>query len=202
MGTSMHHAQDDVQARQDAQVGRRATSTNRVVAVADAVDRVVSVVCRAIVLITVIVMLVVLGANVVGRYALGEGGLTWASEVPEQLFPWLIAAGIVLGVQHGAHIAVDLLPRALGPGGLRLLIVAVSLLVAASYLVFLAVSLQVAGLAAVERSPILQIPRSLGYYALAFAALLTAVCSLTIAARVALLGPEAAPEPNPEESPT
>jgi TRAP-type transport system small permease protein len=200
----MHYVKDDAQAKQDqdAQAGRRATPANRVVAVADGVDRVVGVVCRAIVLITVIVMLVVLGANVVARYALGEGGLTWVSEVPEQLFPWLIAAGIVLGVQHGAHIAVDLLPRALGPGGLRLLIVAVSLLVAATYLVFLVVSLQVAGLAAVERSPILQIPRSLGYYALAFAALLTAVCSLTIAARVALLGPDAAPEPNPEESPT
>ena len=198
----MHYGQDDAQARQDAQVGRRATSANRVVAVADGVDRVIGVVCRAIVLITVIVMLVVLGANVVARYALGEGGLTWVSEVPEQLFPWLIAAGIVLGVQHGAHIAVDLLPSVLGDGGRRLLIVAVSLLVAATYLVFLVVSLQVAGLAAVERSPILQIPRSLGYYALAFAALLTAVCSLTIAARVALLGPDAAPEPNPEESPT
>ena len=200
----MHYVQDDAQAKQDqdAQAGRRATPANRVVAVADGVDRVVGVVCRAIVLVTVIVMLVVLGANVVARYALGEGGLTWVSEVPEQLFPWLIAAGIVLGVQHGAHIAVDLLPRALGRGGLRLHIVAISLLVAATYLVFLVVSLYVAGLAAVERSPILQIPRSLGYYALAFAALLTAVCSLTIAARVALLGPDAAPEPNPEESPT
>ena len=186
----------------DAQVGSRSTSVNRVVAVADGVDRVVGVVCRAIVLVTVVAMLVVLGANVVARYALGEGGLTWASEVPEQLFPWLIAAGIVLGVQHGAHIAVDLLPSVLGDGGRRLLIVAVSLLVAATYLVFLVVVLYVAGLAAVERSPILQIPRSLGYYALGFAALLTAVCSLTIAVRVALLGPDAAPEPNPEESPT
>ena len=200
----MHYVKDDAQAKQDqdAQAGRRATPANGVVAVADGVDRVVGVVCRAIVLVTVTVMLAVLGANVVARYALGEGGLTWVSEVPEQLFPWLIAAGIVLGVQHGAHIAVDILPRALGHGGRRLLIVAVSLLVAATYLVFLVVSLHVAGLAAVERSPILQIPRSLGYYALAFAALLTAVCSLTIAARVALLGPDAAPEPNPEESPT
>jgi TRAP-type transport system small permease protein len=202
----MHNLRDDAQAgrgvQDDAQAGRRAAPTNRVVVVADGIDRVVGVVCNAIVLVTVTVMLVVLGANVVARYALGEGGLTWASEVPEQLFPWLIAAGIVLGVQHGAHIAVDLLPRALGPGGLRLLIIAVSLLVAATYLVFFVVTLYVAELAAAERSPILQIPRSLGYYALAFAALLTAVCSLTIAARVALLGADAAPEPNPEESPT
>jgi TRAP-type C4-dicarboxylate transport system permease small subunit len=202
----MHYLQDDVQSRgaqgiSDEQTGRP-TSANPVVAVADGVDRVVSFVCRAIVIVTVIVILVVLGANVVARYALSEGGITWASEVPEQLFPWLIAAGIVLGVQHGAHIAVDFLPSALGDGGRRRLIVAISLLVAATYLVFLVVSLYVADLAAVERSPILKIPRSFGYYALGFAALLTAVCSLTIAVRVALLGPGAAPEPNPEESPT
>ena len=56
--------------------------------------------------------------------------------------------------------------------------------------------------ATLGRGAILQIPRSLGYYALGFASLLTAVCSLTIAVRVALLGPDAAPQPNPEESPT
>ena len=59
-----------------------------------------------------------------------------------------------------------------------------------------------AEIASFERSPILQLPRNIGYYAIALAALLTALCSLTIAIRVALLGPEAAPQPNPEESVT
>jgi TRAP-type C4-dicarboxylate transport system permease small subunit len=68
----------------------------------------IGVVCQAIILVTTIVLLAVLGANVVARYTLGGGGLHWVSEVPEQLFPWLIAAGIVLAVQHGAHIAVDI----------------------------------------------------------------------------------------------
>lgn len=174
----------------------------RVMTVMDGVDRAVGAVCRAVVLVTVITLLAVLGANVVVRYALGHGGLTWISEIPEQLFPWMIAAGIVLAVQHGAHIAVDLILGPLGRNQRRVLIVAIHLLVAVAYLVLLRVLLQVAGIAAAEQSPILHLPRSLGYYALSFGALLTAICNLTIALRVALLGPEAAPQPNPEESVT
>jgi TRAP-type C4-dicarboxylate transport system permease small subunit len=178
------------------------SAAGRVLAVADVMDRVIGVVCRAIVLVTTIVLLAVLGANVGARYALGGGGLHWVSEVPEQMFPWLIAAGIVLAVQHGAHIAVDIIVGALGRHGRRLLIVGVNLLVAAAYLVLLMVALQTAEIAAAERSAILGLPRSLGYYALSFGALLTAVCSLTVALRVTVLGPEAAPQPNPEESVT
>lgn len=182
--------------------GAPAASSSGLVRAADGIDRMVGTVCRAVVLVTVIVLLAVLGANVVVRYALGHGGITWISEVPEQLFPWMIAAGIVLGVQHGAHIAVDLLPESLGPAGRRVLIIIINLLVAAAYLILLRVLLQVADIAAAEQSPILHLPRSLGYYALSFGALLVSVSSLTIVLRVALLGPDAAPRPNPEESVT
>lgn len=190
--------------QREAEAGRPlpARPVGRVVAAANGIDRLVTMLCRAVVLVTVVILLAVLGGNVVARYIFAHGGLAWVSEIPEQLFPWLIAAGIVLAVQHGAHIAVDLLLHALGRGGRRFLIVAISLLIAATYLVLLRVSLDVAEIAAFERSAILQLPRSLGYYAMASAALLTALCSLTIAVRVALLGPEAAPQPNPEESVT
>lgn len=171
------------------------------VAAVNWIDRLIAIVCRVVILVTVVVLLAVLGANVIARYVFAHGG-EWVSEVPEQLFPWLIAAGIVLAVQHGAHIAVDLLLQSLGRGGRRFLIVAIGLIVAAAYLVMLKVSLEVADIAAMERSAILQLPRSLGYYAMASASVLIAVCSLTIAVRVALLGPEAAPQPNPEESVT
>jgi TRAP-type transport system small permease protein len=177
-------------------------SSSRLVAVADGVDRVVGVVCRAIVLVTVVVLLAIIGANVVVRYAVGHGGITWISEVPEQLFPWLIAAGIVLAVQHGAHIAVDILRDSLRRDRQRWLIVAINLLVALAYLVVLRVLLQMAEITAIERSPILQLPRSLGYYTLSLGALLTALCSLTIAVRVWIGSPEATPQPNPEESVT
>jgi TRAP-type transport system small permease protein len=174
----------------------------RVLAAVDGIDRVIGAVCRAIILVTATVLLVVLAANVVARYVLAQGGLHWVSEVPEQLFPWLIAAGIVLAVQHGAHIAVDILLHALPVPGRRALIIAINVLVAAAYLMLLVVNLQVAEIAAAERSAILGLPRSLGYYALAFGTLLTAVCSLTVALRVAILGPDAAPQPNPDEAVT
>lgn len=179
-----------------------ADPASRVVAVTNGIDRLVAMLCKAIVLVTVIILLAVLGINVVVRYLLAHGGVAWVIEIPEQLFPWLIAAGIVLAVQHGAHIAVDILLQSLGRNGRRFLIVAISLLITVAYLILLRVSLQVAEIAAFERSPILQLPRNIGYYAIALAALLTALCSLTIAIRVALLGPEAAPQPNPEESVT
>jgi len=174
----------------------------RVLAAVDGIDRVIGAVCRAIILVTATVLLVVLAANVVARYVLAQGGLFWVSEVPEQLFPWLIAAGIVLAVQHGAHIAVDILLHALPAPGRRALIIAINVLVAAAYLMLVVVNLQVAEIAAAERSAILGLPRSLGYYALAFGTLLTAVCSLTVALRVAILGPDAAPQPNPDEAVT
>ena len=179
-----------------------ADPASRVVAVTNGIDRLVAMLCKAVVLVTVIILLAVLGINVVVRYLLAHGGVAWVVEIPEQLFPWLIAAGIVLAVQHGAHIAVDVLLQSLGRNGRRFLIVAISLLITVAYLILLRVSLQVAEIAAFERSPILQLPRNIGYYAIASAALLTALCSLTIAIRVALLGPEAAPQPNPEESVT
>jgi TRAP-type C4-dicarboxylate transport system permease small subunit len=177
-------------------------AASRVLMAADGIDSVVGLVCRTIVLVTVVLLLVVLGANIVARYALAQGGISWISEVPEQLFPWLIAAGIILAVQHGAHIAVDLLLQSLGRNGQRVLIVAINVLVAVAYLILLRTNLQVAAIAAAEQSPILHLPRSLGYYALSFGAGLTALCSLTVALRVAVLGPEAAPQPNPEESVT
>jgi TRAP-type transport system small permease protein len=132
-----------------------------VVAAVNWIDRLIAIVCRVVILVTVVVLLAVLGANVIARYVFAHGALEWVSEVPEQLFPWLIAAGIVLAVQHGAHIAVDLLLQSLGRGGRRFLIVAIGLIVAAAYLVMLKVSLEVADIAAMERSAILQLPRSL-----------------------------------------
>ena len=60
----------------------RRPAGRRVVAMADGVDRVIGVVCQAIILLTTIVLLAVLGANVVARYALGGGGLHWSARCP------------------------------------------------------------------------------------------------------------------------
>lgn len=169
---------------------------------AAAIDRAVSLLCRAIVVATGLLLLGVLAANVGARYVLGMGGFAWAQEIPEQAFPWFIAAGVVLAAQAGAHIAVDILPRALPERGRQVLLVLVNALIVAAYAWLALLALEVAEIARLQQSTILRIPGSYGYWALAMLAGLTAVSAATIVLRVVLLGPGAAPEAAPEDSVT
>jgi len=169
---------------------------------AAAIDRAVALLCSAIIVASGLLLLGVLAANVIARYALGMGGFAWAQEIPEQAFPWFIAAGVVLAAQAGAHIAVDLLPRALPPRGRQALIVLVNALVVAAYAWLALLALEVAEIARQQQSTILRIPGSYGYWAMAMLAALTALSAATIAVRVLLLGADAAPEAAPEDSVT
>src|SRR3546814_17602001 len=58
----------------------------RLVAVTRGIDWAVGMVSNALVLISSITLLVLLGANVVARYAFQAGGIEWISEIPAQLF--------------------------------------------------------------------------------------------------------------------
>ena len=51
----------------------------------------------------------------------------------------------------------------------------------------------------IDRSPVMGIPASYGYYTLAIGLALVIVVTTTQAVRVALMGPEAMPVPAPEE---
>ena len=177
------------------------SSKGPVLAIADSVEQAIGAVCKVVIVGTTVILLVALATNVVVRYVLEGGGIPWVFELTEQLFPWLIAAGIILAVQHGAHIAVDLLYDALSPNGARVLAVSIHLLVAVSYAILLNAVLSVADIVAIERSPVLQVSRSWGYYALAFAVGGTALGNLIIALRVAILGIDTLPKASPEESP-
>ncbi len=176
-------------------------SQSRIVTIADWVERAIGAVCKVVIVVTTVILLTALATNVVVRYVLEGGGIPWVFEFTEQLFPWMIAAGIVLAVQHGAHIAVDLLLGALSPNAARVLAVSIHLLVAVSYTILLSAVLTVADIVAIERSPVLQVSRSWGYYALAFATAGTALGNLIIALRVAMLGIDTLPKGSPEESP-
>jgi TRAP-type C4-dicarboxylate transport system permease small subunit len=169
---------------------------------AAAVDRAVALLCRLVVVASGLVLLGVLAANVVARYVLGMGGFAWAQEIPEQAFPWFIAAGVVLAAQAGAHIAVDILPRQLPERGRQLLIVLVNAVVVAAYAWLALLALEVAEIAKLQQSTILRIPGSYGYWAMTMLAALTAFSAATIALRVALLGASAAPDAAPEDSVT
>ena len=168
----------------------------------DAADRAVALLCQGVLLLTGTVLMGVLTANVVARYVLATGGFDWAEEVPQQLFPWFIMAGVGLAVQRGGHIAVEWLLGKLGREGKRVVLLAGHAVVALAYLALCWQALTVAEIVTIERSPALGLPGSYGYWAIAAGCLLLALGTVTVAIRVALLGPEAMPQPSPEEMPT
>ena len=171
-------------------------------AAAAAVDRAAALLCEGVLLLTGTALMGALTANVIARYVLATGGFDWAEEVPQQLFPWFIVAGVVLAVQRGGHIAVEWLMGKLGRGGKQSVLLAGHALVVLAYAWLCWQALVVADIVAIERSPALGLPGSTGYWAIAAGCALIAAGTATTALRVALLGPEAMPQPSPERMPT
>ncbi|WP_368934465.1 TRAP transporter small permease [Alcaligenes faecalis] len=170
----------------------------RLLAATHWLDRQIYRVCSALLLVTMLVLLVGLSLNVVLRYLLQGGGLGWVSEMPSYLFPWMIAAGIVMAAQQGAHIAIDILSQNLGHRARCALALSVNALIVVAYLVLFDVIVDMMEIVAFERSPLLDLPLSWAYAALAFAALGTAICSLLIGVRVVLQGEAGLPTSNKE----
>ena len=138
---------------------------------------VIGLICRAILYLTLVVMFVILTANVGLRYALGTS-LSWASELPELLFPWLIMSGVVLGAQHGSHIAVVILTQKLGESRRWVLAIG-SVLVAVMYLGLCLAAWPLFEISTDEYTPMLGVPGSVtvgclmgGFVLLALVALL------------------------------
>lgn len=84
---------------------------NLLAIIAHRIDDALGRLCRAIVLVTMVALLAVIGANVGARYLMAKRRDQRGWAAAELLFPWLIAAGVILGVQHGSHIAVDFISR-------------------------------------------------------------------------------------------
>ncbi|HEU4519961.1 MAG TPA: TRAP transporter small permease, partial [Microvirga sp.] len=169
-------------------------------AVANVIDRAVAYVCRAVILLTGIVLLALLTANVVARYVLESGGFRFAQELPERLFPWFIMAGVALAVQKGGHMAVETVLSRLNRNGARLLLLVGHAIIIASYAILGWEALSVAEIVAIEKSPVLGLSSSYSYYALALGCAAVILTTFALALRVARLGPEAMPTPDPEET--
>jgi TRAP-type C4-dicarboxylate transport system permease small subunit len=159
-------------------------------AAANAIDRQITRLCRFLVLVTGTALTVILTANVVARYVLSTGGIDAAQELPERLFPWFIAAGITLAAQAGGHMSVDWLLDRLGPRGRGWLLHLANIIVIVSYLVLCQQALVVADIAKAERSPVLNLPNSHGYWAIALCCLLLAIATACTSVRLAITGPE------------
>ncbi|MDO4904912.1 MAG: TRAP transporter small permease subunit [Lautropia sp.] len=164
----------------------------RIVDLSLKLDALIKRVCQFLVLATTFVLLVGLACNVGMRYLFKGGGVGWMVEIPSLLFPWMIAGGIILAAQQGSHIAIDVLRDALPPAGRRILIIFVNLVLVVAYLSLFSVLGEMMEIVSIERSPLLDMPASWSYSALAFCVMGLAVCSLLIVLRTVLAGERAA----------
>lgn len=125
-------------------------------------ERVIVGTCKVILWLSTSVIFMILVANTALRYAAGSS-LQWANEVPEQLFPWMVMAGVVLAAAHGAHITTSFLMDAV-PAAVRRLVAALGwLVVAGLYFTLAWATFRMLDVVHAEKSPILQIPGSITY---------------------------------------
>ncbi len=162
----------------------------RMLAVANGIDRLLTRICRFVVLVTGIALTAILTGNVVARYVLVSGGIDAAEEIPERLFPWFIVAGMALAAQAGGHMSVNWLLDRFGPRGRRWLLLLANAIVFVSYLIISQQAMVLAEIAKIEHSPVLNLPGSHGYWAIAFGCLLLALATACTAVRLVLTGPE------------
>lgn len=168
----------------------RSSLRRKALVAASGLDRLITRLCRLIVLVTGIALTVILTGNVVARYVFASGGIDAAQELPERLFPWFIVAGVALAAQSGGHMSVDWLLEKLDTRGRRRLLLLVNAIVIAAYLVLFQQALLVADIAQIERSPVLDLPNSHGYWAIALGCALLALATACSSVRIALTGPD------------
>lgn len=154
-------------------------------------DRVLRSVNNFIIYVSTAVLLSALTINVVMRYVFEEGGAAWLSEVPEHVFPWMVAAGVVLAALQGAHIAVDLLLDKLSPRTAKALALFIQVIVGATYATLAVIAVNVSNIVSIEYSSLLRISRSWDYYAMVYMSLGMVLASLILVIRVLRLGREA-----------
>ncbi len=145
--------------------GGRSESSSAPVSGLALLDRAIGATCRAVLYLTMAVVFLILSINVGLRYVAGTS-LSWASELPELLFPWMIMAGVILAAQHGSHIAVVIVTQRLPAHWRRRVLVFGALVVIALYGYLAVVAWPLMEIAHDERTPVLQVPGSVTVWAL------------------------------------
>jgi TRAP-type C4-dicarboxylate transport system permease small subunit len=168
----------------------RSSAPHWALTAANWLDRLITAICRFVLLVTGIALTVIMTASVAARYVLPKGGIDWGQELPERLFPWFIVAGVALAAQAGGHMAVEWLLGKLDTPGRRWLLLFGNAVVFVAYLVLCQQALEVADIAKMEKSPVLGLPGSHGYWAIALGCVLVALATLCSSIRIALTGPE------------
>jgi TRAP-type C4-dicarboxylate transport system permease small subunit len=116
--------------------------------------------CKVIAVISMGLIFAVLAINVTARYLRIEA-LQLGNEIPELLFPWLVASSVGLAAIHGAHISIHILRDRLSREGVRLMGTVMSLVAIVLYALTLKIVIDLLPIVMDDRSPILGL--SLGW---------------------------------------
>ncbi|KPH04828.1 TRAP transporter small permease (plasmid) [Rhizobium acidisoli] len=165
----------------------------------DLVAGIIVIFARLVIIVSGIALTVVTTANVVARYASASGGLSFAQELPMLMFPWFIIAGIIIAAHAGGHMAVEWLYEKLDGGARTTALIVANAISVAAFVVLAYQATVVAEIAGAERSPVLQLPNSIGYYSLSIGAVLVSIVTIAASARVLRLGWDHRLEIKPEE---
>ena len=142
------------------------------------IDSVIGLACRSVLYLTMSIVFVILSINVGLRYIAGSS-LSWASELPELLFPWMIVAGVVLAAQHGSHIAVVIITQRLAESVRRWVLAGGAIVVIGLYGYMTCIAWPLMEIAHDERTPVLQVPGSVTVWALMVGFFLLAMVTIT-----------------------
>lgn len=116
-------------------------------------------------------------ANVILRY-LFDKGITWAYELPQLLFPWSVAAGMVLTSTLKRNISVDSLVQVLTPLVQRLILIFVNFAVGATCIGVVYFSIPIIKAAKYTKLAETGIPQIYGYSSLLYAFGLISIISI------------------------
>ena len=152
---------------------------------AHAVENIIGLCCKGVLLLTGLSLLVILTAIVVLRYTSG-GSIDSGAELTALIFPVFVMAGIAEAARQGAHIATQITLNALNQKWRLRLVLLIHSVTAALYLYLASYALRNALIAHVEQSTILRVPGSVGYGSLATGLALVGICSLAAIVRHAL----------------
>ncbi|MFI0398909.1 MAG: TRAP transporter small permease [Thiolinea sp.] len=141
------------------------TPNNKVLAVVNLVDNGIVAASITVAIATLSVMFVSLLLEVIIRYFSNQG-LGWPTELPSILFPWLVAAGVVLAAQQGQHIAVAALPSLLKTANTRRLLLVLQVITAVTFYYLAWIGLQVVEITGAEVYPATGISARWAYLAL------------------------------------
>ncbi len=122
-------------------------------------------------------LVVVVFSQVALRY-LTYQPLAWTEEVARYAFIWLSLLGAAVGGRRGTHFAVDLLPRRLPPRAGRVLRAVIRLIETGFYALLGWSGVRIVQVAHLQRSASIDLPMSIFYAAIPFAALLLCIFSL------------------------